>query len=241
MKRQRVSDDFEDNGGDELTRFRKQIFRGDVADGFRQFADNHSPNKFVEKLADLSTECDAILKSFNLPTTREVVAVDAARKWIPVEDAKDLVTGKRRAGYASYTGAAFVLETALPFSEAWYAAKIGELCWLIDIALSPSDSVSLLHIFELGRWIEDRSWRFRHKKSILTGRRVRQAAREGGDIRSARISPTTAKVLQAMKDCLSAMPKPNVSHAARLVYSRGIGKSTEANRQLWHTHRGKKL
>ena len=239
MKRERVSDEFVDIGGDELTRLKKKVYRGDVAEGFRKFAEKHRSSAFVDKLGAISVECDAILKALNLPAAGETVGVNAEGNWVPIAEAKDPVTGKRRPEYGSYTGAAYVLETATTFSEAWYAAKIGELCWLIEKAPNPSDSVFLMNTLELGRWLEDRSWRLRHKPSILTGRSVRKGAQEGGRIRSRSTSLNTRRVLKAMTDRLESNPKVGVKRAAELVFAKGVGTSAEANRQLWYANKPK--
>lgn len=238
MTQKRNGKESDDLGGDELTRLRRKSYQGSSEEKLRQFAEEHSDPEFFKMLAELTAESDKILKGLNLPTIRQKVGIDPEGRWVPYEDALDPATGKRLPGYGSSTGAHFVLQTSDPFSEAWYAAQIGELCWVISA--TPERPV-LQQIFQLGCWVQDRHWRLRYKRSILRGRSVRKGAQYGGEIRSAAINPNTQRVLREIEVLRSSKPKLSVKRAAELVFAKGIGTSAEANRQLWQTHRRKKL
>jgi hypothetical protein len=239
MTQKRDAKEPDDLGGDELTRLRRKSYQGSSEEKLRQFAEENSAPAFFRMLAELSAESDEILKGLHLPTIRQKIGIDPEGRWVPYENALDPATGQRLPGYGSSTGAHFVLQTTDPFSEAWYAAQIGELCWAISAA--PEQPV-LQQIFQLGCWIEDRSWRLRYKRSILRGRSVRKGAQYGGEARAAAINPNTQRVLREIDALLTSKPKLSVKRAAELVFEKkGIGSSANANRQLWYTHKRRKL
>lgn len=241
MKRESNSADRVDVGGDELTRLIKHTFRGDFAEGFKQYAGDPDVNEFREKLARISAECETVLKSSNLPSAWDVIAIDADGGWTPIGAATDPATGKRRKGFGSSTGARYVMGACQVYSEEWYAAAIGEICGELDGASDPSDSVYQNNILQLGHLITDRFWRLKYKRSILRGARVRKGAQEGGAARANQLGEDTRKVLKAMETIRMSKPELSISRIAELVFKKGKGKSPEGNRQLWYAHRKRKL
>jgi hypothetical protein len=124
--------------------------------------------------------------------------------------------------------------TAEPFSELWYAGKIGFECWnlLNWHRVHGPNEIALSQAMYLGKLLSEAEWRAAFKRSIVTGKGVRTGASKGGDTRSGSYLATNNAILESMKKFLEA--NHTVSRAAELTFKNGLGKSTAANRALWY-------
>lgn len=124
--------------------------------------------------------------------------------------------------------------TAEPFSELWYAGKIGFECWnlLNWHRVHGPNEIALSDAMRLGQLLSEAEWRAAFKPAIVTGKGVTSGARKGGDRRSGNFLPAKNAILESMRNLLKA--KHTVSRAAELTFKNGLGKSAAANRALWY-------
>ena len=127
--------------------------------------------------------------------------------------------------------------TAEPFSELWYAGKIGFECWVLlsHHRVHGLNEIALSNAMYLGRLLSDAEWRASYKPAILTGGAVKKGARKGGDTRSGKFLSDRNAILESMKKLQKA--KHTLSRAAELTFKNGLGKSAAANRALWYRER----
>ena len=128
---------------------------------------------------------------------------------------------------------------AEPFSELWYAGKIGFEClhlltWHRE---NGPNEIALSQTLYLGRLLAEAEWRTAFKPSIVTGQDVRSGAKLGGEMRAEKFAPQTAVVIKEIR--ILKEQGHTISRAAELVAKRGIGTSAEANRKLWSRHKDK--
>jgi hypothetical protein len=126
-----------------------------------------------------------------------------------------------------------------PFSELWYAGKIGHECWnlLSKHRERGPNEIALAQALYLGRLLTEADWRAAFKPSIVTGKDVRSGAKLGGEMRAGKVAPQTAVVIKEIR--ILKEQGHTISRAAELVAKRGVGKSAEANRRLWSRHKDK--
>lgn len=115
------------------------------------------------------------------------------------------------------------------FSHGWYAAT----CWSYANALLLREDAILEQKLAwsqmLGAMMTEWDWRFHYKAHIVRGATTQKAASEGGKAKS-RGSGSKA-VIEYM---MSRVEKFGASGAAGMAYEQGhLGKSVEANRQIW--------
>jgi hypothetical protein len=129
--------------------------------------------------------------------------------------------------------------TAEPFSELWYAGKIGFECWnlLTWHRENGPNEIALSQTLYLGRLLAEAEWRTAFKPSIVTGQDVRSGAKLGGEMRAEKFAPQTAVVIKEIR--ILKEQGHTISRAAELVAKRGIGTSADANRKLWSRHKDK--
>jgi hypothetical protein len=127
--------------------------------------------------------------------------------------------------------------TAEPFSELWYAGKIGFECWnlLTWHREKGPNEIALSQALYLGRLLTEAEWRTAFKPSIDTGRPVLSGAKRGGEMRARKFAPHTAKVVEEMRQLKEQ--GHSIKRAAELVAKRGTGTTAEANRKLWSRHK----
>jgi hypothetical protein len=126
-----------------------------------------------------------------------------------------------------------------PFSELWYAGKIGFQCWnlLTWHRENGPNEIALSQTLYLGRLLAEAEWRTAFKPSIVTGQDVRSGAKLGGEMRAEKFAPQTAVVIKEIR--ILKEQGHTISRAAELVAKRGIGTSADANRKLWSRHKDK--
>ena len=76
--------------------------------------------------------------------------------------------------------------TSNPFSELWYAGKIGQECWnfLQNHRPNNPNTVMLAQAMGLGELLKDLEWRAQYKPSILTGKKQRKTLKELRDTKN---------------------------------------------------------
>ena len=131
--------------------------------------------------------------------------------------------------------------TAEPFSELWYAGKIGFECWnlLNWHRVHGPNEIALSDAMRLGKLLAEAEWRAAFKPSILTGNGVTKGGRNGGDARAGKYVGVNYSILQSMSELVKS--GSTVSRSAELTFKIGkLGTSAGANRALWYRNKEKR-
>ena len=126
----------------------------------------------MERLAE---QCDEELQKAGFPGADQPMRFNAHGQWcLEAEDEADdpwKTPGFMGAGL----GAHFAEQHAKPFSDAWYAAKIGKNVRSILAQRDASYEFHLQRILAIGVLVTEWDWRTAFKPTILTGIRQREA------------------------------------------------------------------
>jgi hypothetical protein len=123
-----------------------------------------------------------------------------------------------------------------PFTELWYAGRVGFECWhlLVQYRDSTLTEATLERAFNLGRMLSEAEWSVSFKKPISTGKGVLRGAGMGGHMRSGQLEPQTKITLGEMSRLVSE--GHSIRRAAELTFKKGFGPTAGANRKLWQRH-----
>jgi hypothetical protein len=123
-----------------------------------------------------------------------------------------------------------------PFTEFWYAGRLGFECWhlLVQCRDSTLTGATLERAFNLGRILSEAEWSLSFKKPINTGMGVLRGAGIGGNMRIGRLEPQTKVTLGEMSRLISE--SHSIRRAAELTFKKGLGRTADANRKLWQRH-----
>lgn len=129
--------------------------------------------------------------------------------------------------------------TAKPFSEFWYAGKIGFECWnlLNWHRVHGPNEIALSQSLYLGRLLSEAEWRAAFKPATVTGKGVRKGAQSGGEGRSGTYMARNFAVIEYMRSLQEA--GHSIACSAELAAKKGHGTSKAANRALWYRKRAK--
>jgi hypothetical protein len=164
-------------------------------DNFRDFFESATPEKFWHYFEELLERCDEVMLEH-----------DWDRK---------LGNGRNFPNHRS----------AIPFSDFWYAGKIGAECfYLLRDREKYNDQVWILKkILSLGMDIEDQSWRARYRATILS--KIKQDAKNRTNGKQGGQADKKRKRYDVLDNLAGAeweMKISNMSDARKVSYVRGL-------------------
>jgi len=118
--------------------------------------------------------------------------------------------------------------TAIDVLEKWMSSQLGDTLdreWLSEIIAEVTGLA-----FGAGRHTQA-AWAKEFEPFVPTGRKVKEAQREGAAVRKGQTEPTSSDVREAMSDLIDK--GHSISRAAAITAEKGLGTSAEANRKLF--------
>lgn len=235
-------------GGDELHRvyrrvrtFNQKSFTPEV---FRKelFAEDFWPS--LERLRD---QCDDILEGDGFPRSRWRIHYKD-NIWCLIETNDDDECAYQL-GASRGKGCHYAKERTEYYTDAWYAAQITSLLWIVLDSRNNTAPVHLNRILNLGKLLKDWEWRQDFKPEILRYRAQiasrRANAPKGGAVKRERaemarerlavlaLEPSNFEVLKSRSD------KQKVSHLQKLA--RDYDLTQPDDEKLFQNNKGKAL
>ncbi len=226
---------------DELGSYVRQSAEIKTDEQAREAARFLGEDTFWPTIEGYADECDKVLTDSGFPRAMESVRHDGKGNWWrhPAGEPTSPALGET---WNFVLGFKLVQEHAKPFSDEWFAARIGFRCWeaLHQHKRGRSGEPDVLvTIFDIATLRTEWRWRSTRKSDVLRGKKVRASASVGGK-ETARSSRTkSGKTLKAMTTYVDN--GMTVANAARLAHTKdGHGTSPAANKRMWSRYHQRK-